>query len=400
MAGGRCASESMPAPLKGTKILVIMPSIPLHGMERANVQIMRLLKAAGADVLFVAESKWGTGVIKAIESSGCRWVGIELTQQLTLPPNPVQAFRTIKNWLRTHAAIRKAYRAYQPTHIYLTNVSFFLYSLPLTGRRGVKTVFRLPNPPESGLYSWKQRIWDLIWKRMIIPRCDVMVCNSRYTLQKLRELTDCDDKLELIYNSYPRREQQGMSDAPDVSAERLNVVYLGRIQKGKGVEELYQAAKSIVQRHPSVDFYLVGQSSWMNPFAESLIRENEKAGLSGRILFLDQVEDVPGLLEKADLHVCPSISAGESFPNVILEAKHAGLASVVFPTAGLPEAVAHGVEGLVCSGNSAEELADKIEQYVLSPELRRKHGEAARQSLRRHGERRATEEWIRVLAND
>ena len=38
------------------------------------------------------------------------------------------------------------------------------------------------------------------------------------------------------------------------------------------------------------------------------------------------------------MHVCPSLSAGDSFPNVILDAKKAGLPSVVFPTAGLPEA--------------------------------------------------------------
>ena len=130
------------------------------------------------------------------------------------------------------------------------------------------------------------------------------------------------------------------------------------------------------------------------------MRRNAEAGLSDRIRFLDHISDVGGLLEKADLHVCPSISSGESFPNVVLEAKHAGLPSVVFPTAGLPEAVVHGSEGLVCSGSSSKELAEKIEQYVLSPSLCRQHGTAARQSLRRHDEERITDDWVRVLTNE
>ena len=307
--------QSTPRSLEGVRILAVMPSVPLHGMERANVQIMRLLRNAGADVLFVAESEWGIGVIEAIEKAGCKWVGIELTQQLTLPSNPAQVYRSIGNWLRTHTAIRRIFCTYQPTHIYITNVSFFLYSLPLAGGREVKTIFRLPNPPESELFGWKQNLWNWIWKRVIIPRCDTLVCNSKYTCQRLSALAGSTDKIALIYNSLPKREQDGVSDAPDMSGERFNVVYLGRIQEGKGVQELYDAARTVVRRHASVDFYLAGQNSWRNPFAEALMRQNAEAGLSDRIRFLDHISDVGGLLEKADLHVCPSISSGESFPN-------------------------------------------------------------------------------------
>lgn len=391
--------ELSPVPLEGMRLLVVMPSIPLHGMERANIQIFRTLKDAGADVLFVAESRWGQGVIDAIEAAGCRWTGIELSQRLALPSNPIQAYRCIGNWLRTHRAIRNAFHAYRPTHLFLTNVAYFLYALPLPGKEDVKTVFRLPNPPESESSGWKQRVWNFIWSRVIIPRCDVLVCNSRYTCSRLNSLAGSTDKVQLIYNSIPRRIQIGVSDVTEISRDRFNVVYLGRIQRGKGVEELYEAARALVSRHPQLDFVLAGQSSWNNPFADALIARNDEAGLSERIRFLDHVSDVPGLLEKADLHVCPSISAGESFPNVVLEAKSAGLPSVVFPTGGLPEAVEHGSDGMVCLGTTAEELADRIEEYVLSPQLCRQHGAAARQSLRRHDEHKITAEWIRVLTD-
>lgn len=368
-------------------------------MERANIQIMSLLKGAGADVLFIAESEWGGGVVEAIESAGCKWVGIELTQQLSLPSNPVRLYRVWRNWLQTHREIRKVFFSYKPTHIYLTNVSFFLYSLPLTGRRKVKTVFRLPNPPESKSSGWKQWLWNRIWKIAIVPRCDALICNSQYTLDKLRALATPLDNLILIYNSLPKRARMSVSDAPEMSRKRFNVIYIGRIREEKGVGVLYDAAKIVVQRHESVDFYLIGQNSWQNPFADALIKENVEAGLSSRIRFLDHVSDIPTVLDKASLHVCPSISSGESFPNVVLEAKHAGLPSVVFPTAGLPEAVVHGSEGQVCSEVSSRELAERIEAYVGSPALCQEHGVAARQSLQRYDEKMITEEWIRALTN-
>jgi len=369
-------------------------------MERANTRIMRLLRSAGADVLFVAESRWGSDVIASIESAGCRWVDIQLPDRLALPSNPVHGYRLVRSWLKTHAAIRTIFQDYHPTHLYLTNLSFFLYSLPLAGGKDVTTVFRLPNPPDSGLTGWKQWISDWLWRRVIAPRCDILICNSRYTCRKLAAVAGSDDKIELIYNSLPDRDSVAVSDLPEISRERFNVVYLGRIQKAKGVELLYEAARAVVERHEAVDFYLAGQHSWRNPFAESLILRNREAGLSDRIVFLDQISDVPGLLENAHLHVCPSISTGESFPNVILEAKQAGIPSVVFPTAGLPEAVVDGVEGIVCPNPSSTDLAETIERYVSNPAMCRDHGVAARKSLRRHDESKISDDWIRVLTGE
>lgn len=388
------------SPLAGSRILVVMPSVPLHGMERATIQIMRLLREAGADVLFVAEPEWGGAVVREIEAAGCEWIGIELPERLALPGNPVQAVRLARSWLRTYAAIRETLEAYEPTHLYITNVSYFLNALPLTRTPGVRTIFRLPNPPESDLSGTRQRLRDWLWRSVIIPRCDTLVCNSRYTCEKLRALAGSKSRVELVYNSVPRRAPMEASDAPRISRQRFNVVFLGRIRRGKGVEHLYEAATSIVRRHPDVDFYLAGQYSWRNSFGEELVRRNEEAGLARRIRFLDHIADTPGLLAQADLHVCPSTSASESFPNVVLEAKSAGIPSVVFPTAGLPEAVVDGREGLVCASPTATELAEKIERYVLDPALCRHHGVAARRSLERHDEARIAQQWIGVLTDD
>ena len=41
--------------LDGIKILVVMPSVPVYGKERSNLQIMKMLREKSANILFVTD---------------------------------------------------------------------------------------------------------------------------------------------------------------------------------------------------------------------------------------------------------------------------------------------------------------------------------------------------------
>ena len=146
-----------------------------------------------------------------------------------------------------------------------------------------------------------------------------------------------------------------------------------------------------------MDFYLAGEYSWSNTFAEILVAKNAEEGFASRIVFLDHIQAADQLLKQAQLHVCPSTSTSESFPNVILEAKYAGLPSVAFETAGIPEAIRHGSEGLICREKTAECLAENIARYIMSPDLLKSHGDSARKSLIRHDEATIQAAWVKAL---
>ena len=379
------------------RVLVVMPSIPLHGMERANVQIMRLMRRAGFDVLCITESGWGHSVAKAVEDADCDQKGIRLGRTIRVPRGFFEALSLGLYWMKTSRQIHAIFRQYKPTHLYITTFSFFLLAYPLPGRAGIQTIFRLPNPPDLELHGWRRFISGILWRRFIIPRCDILVCNSSYSRDRLRKLAGTTTKIEVIYNSCPVRIDLDTSDAPRLSSDRFNVVYVGRIQKSKGVDLLYEAAKILVDKYSFVDFYLAGQHSWQNPFAESLIAENDSSERRCRISFLDQIEDVPGLLRQAKVHVCPSTSPSESFPNVVLEAKNAGIPSVVFDTAGLIEAVRDGSEGFICERKTVECLVRTIERYIEEPDLVTIHGKAARDSLDRYQEMHIQDAWENLI---
>ena len=64
----------------------------------------------------------------------------------------------------------------------------------------------------------------------------------------------------------------------------------------------------------------------------------------------------------------------------------AGVPSVIFPSGGLPELVAHGRDGFVCRARTAVALREGIEYYLdAEADALREAGAAARASLERLG---------------
>lgn len=386
-----------PLELSAARILVVMPSIPVQGMERANLRIMHMMRQRGADVLFITEREYGGGIQREVERIGCRWMPASFARRLRLTHHPREMASVLHAWWKAARDVQQICNVYRPTHIYVTNLMFFLYASLSLYRAPQPVIFRLPNPPDTRLSPMKQRLTNAIWRYGVAPLCRTMVCNSQYTRSQLEKIGLRIEKVRVIYNCVPEHANRGISDVPEMKSEHWNIVFLGRIRPEKGVQELFDAALRIVHERHDIDFYFVGEYHWQNPFAEALIREVEARGLQSRLRFPGQIEGVFDLLSRCDLHVCPSISTSESLPNVILEAKRQGIPSVIFPTAGLTEAVTHHVDGYVCQDISARGLYEGLQYFINRPAALRDAGKAARKSLERFSERRIADAWVDVF---
>ena len=73
-------------------------------------------------------------------------------------------------------------------------------------------------------------------------------------------------------------------------------------------------------------------------------------------------------------------SHGEGFPNSLVEAMAAGMASVVTPVGAVPEMVADG-GALVIPVGDAGALASAIERLAADPEVRRRLGKEAQRAV-------------------
>jgi glycosyltransferase involved in cell wall biosynthesis len=223
-----------------------------------------------------------------------------------------------------------------------------------------------------------------LWRRVILPSVDRWVAISKYVQGKLLAAGADPQAVRVIHNYPPERRRatpttalggsagatrgdEGLADVARRQSDGCTIVYMGQLTKEKGVHLLVDAALRLCQEREDVHFLLAGDYSWQNPFAEHLIKRVEAAGLATRIRFLGYVDDVPALLDLADIHCAPSVWE-EPLGNVILEAKRASVPSVVFPSGGLPEMVVeHGTDGFICRGKSVEALLEGLHHYLDLP---------------------------------
>jgi glycosyltransferase involved in cell wall biosynthesis len=375
------------------RILCFLPSVVLGGMERAVIAVMRQMMRRGAEVHFILDREWAVEIQEIVELAGATWSGVGLVPRVGLPRAWWEVRAQVRALFLASSELRAISDRFQPTVVFATAFSFAFFSRTIGRPEDVVSVFRLPNPPRRPampLRSWAMRqLWKLVCRDY-----DWMVCNSEFTAAQLVETLGRSDRVKVIRNLPPDVRQVEPSDAPVLEPERTRIVYLGRISAAKGVEHLYEAARIVLPLHPEVDFILAGPDPWEDPFAPMIKARCAEDGLEQRFRFVGELRDVQGLLRQAHLHVCPSVSPDDSFPNAILDAKLAGAPSVVFPVAGLPEAVEHGRDGLVTSEPTAQALAHALLQLLEDPALLRRMGAAAKESLVRFDPERIADEWM------
>jgi glycosyltransferase involved in cell wall biosynthesis len=176
-----------------------------------------------------------------------------------------------------------------------------------------------------------------------------------------------------------------------IAPDSLVVLYIGRMVRDKGVQELVKAFALLRAMQPRAVLVLVGPRELGDQIDEettSLIIN------SPDIIERGFEEDVRIYLEIADILVLPSYREG--LPNVLLQGACYKLPLVATDIPGNTDIITDGTTGLLIPSGDADRLVDAIDRLASSPELRQRLGEAAFDSVsRRYGQE---EHWLAVLA--
>src|SRR5690606_3438035 len=289
-------------PRAATRVLVLFGNIPLLGHERGNIQVFNALKARGVDALFVTHKEYGHEYIQPeLDRLGHRWDVATFPRLFSRGMDLGTWVARLRSTARGAVEFWRIGRAYEPTHVHTGHVMHFLALLPVIRLLRVPVVYRLGDAPQQ-----HRPLFRFLWRRVIIPHVSRFVCVSEYIRELLLQAGASPEKTTVIY-SYPSQRPADLAPAPIEPFDGRTVLYMGQLSEEKGVDLLVEAAISLCKEHDDVRFLLAGDYTWQNPFAEALIQQVERLGLSDRIRFLGYVEDVPGLLAAADLHVCPSV---------------------------------------------------------------------------------------------
>lgn len=137
-----------------------------------------------------------------------------------------------------------------------------------------------------------------------------------------------------------------------ISPDDFVFVFIGRLVKDKGVQELVQAFVKLQKLHPQVKLLLVGPFEQdLDPISEDILQEIEQ---NPNILSVGFQNDVRPYLAISQALAFPSYREG--FPNVPMQAGCFGLPSIVTNINGCNEIIQHGENGLIVPPKSMEEL--------------------------------------------
>ncbi len=365
-----------PAP----RVLVALGNAALNGQERGNIEALYAAKEVGVDALFVTHAAWGHRHLQpALDRLGLRWTALDYARHFTKQLSPLGWVRNVGRLLAASWGFWRIARRYRPTHVHAANPHYVLSVLPALLLMRTPLVYRLGDVPTQ-----HHALYRRLWRWFIIPRAERFVCVSAYVRDRLVELGAPAEKTQVLYSYPPERPAAEPLEPPEPFAG-TTVVYVGQIAKHKGVDLLVEAAVALCRARDDVRFLLAGAMARTNPFALALFGRVQAAGLGDRIRFLGYVEDVPGVLASAAVHVMPSVCE-EALGNALVEAKQAGVPSVIFPSGGMPELVEHGRDGVVCRARTAEALREGIGELMdAEPERLAAMAMAARDSLGRLG---------------
>jgi glycogen(starch) synthase len=168
-----------------------------------------------------------------------------------------------------------------------------------------------------------------------------------------------------------------------VTREDRTVLYVGRIERRKGVETIIEAWPDIQRAVPDTHLVMAGNDHPSGPSGKMMVpylhdRLDWLGVPRGTVEFTGPVERaaLPTLYARAAVCLVPSLY--ENFPYTCLEAMACGCAVVASAVGGISEIITNGVDGVLVPPNNARALAAALVHLLTDDALRHRLGRTAR----------------------
>ncbi len=350
----------------------------LGGMERRTMEILDYAAAGGSAVHCVFEHRpWRRyRLTHRAEQSGHSWSSTRVTAGLFSGERSLLwAVRVMGDLLLSSTRIFLAAVRRRPRVVFLASFASALRNWPaLLALRwmGFTILLRSGNAPALGIRH--QRIWRWLVDSVV----DAHVANSQFIASEIAATGIRSEKVRIIRNPLP----EGLVYPTRVTKVERRIIYVGQVLPEKGILEFLDALSLLQSRGIPFEAALVGRfHGWEHPTHrghKDLVRDRIASLPSGAVRILGEREDVVELMAAAAVHCCPSQERQrEGLANVVLQAKVAGIPSVVTPSGALPEMVRHRVDGWVCGGFGPEAIAEGLAYFLQDPIACRQAGAEA-----------------------
>jgi glycosyltransferase involved in cell wall biosynthesis len=340
------------------KIVQLLPSLDLGGMERLAVDLARQQKAEGHEPAIYCTSHPG-----------------QLAPEAEAANVPVHPFgKTTGFSLRLIRDLASRLRVDCPDVLHAHNALVLHYGIAAARLARVPVVI---NTRHGGNMNWDphcERIW-----RHAVRWIDSVV----FVSEGVREYYVTKDRLSrrntsVIYNGIDVDKFTANPAHPTTHLPRFRVGCVGRLVPAKDHVTMIRSFAMVSAAMPEAELHILGDG----PCRAAISQTIESLGIANRVFLHGASLDVSGFLSTLDLFVLSSVDEG--LPISLMEALAAGLPVVSTRLPGLTELAPECVVAGYCNPGQPKSLAEKILCAAHRPDLPAL-GEAARRWAQKFG---------------
>ncbi len=222
---------------------------------------------------------------------------------------------------------------------------------------------------------------------LLSSRADLVISNSwvgkKYHISK----GYCKNKITVVPNGIDTKIFQPAPEAGKRLCKNLGIPSgmpvigrIGRIDPMKDYKTFFKACSLVSKKVPQVHFIIAGDGPPL--FIEELKALNKKLGISNRVFWLGQQEDIVSVYNACTV-TCSSSSFGEGFPNAVAESLSCEVLCAATDVGDTSIIIGrHG--GLVVPPKNSEALAQAMLKLLFLPKNKRLEME---KSARKHIEK-------------
>ena len=348
------------------RILVLTNNI--GGLHSFRKEVVKAIAEAGYEV-YISEPDDDERV-RYFEEIGCHIVKTDFNRRGMNPVEDVKLM--LKYW--------KMIKQLKPKAVLSYTIKPNIYggiACRLTGTPQLANVTGLGDAMENG--GWLQKLTVGLYKVGIgKAKCvffqnatNKQFCETHGIVgRKTRLLPGSGVNLEHhTYQAFPKDEG------------KVRFLFIGRMQRDKGIEEYFAAAKVIKGRYPNTEFQILGdvEGNYQDKL-DALAKE-------GIVNYLGTTSDVRPYIGAVECTIMPSYHEGMS--NVNLESAANGRPVITTDVPGCRETVDKGVTGFLVEAKDVMSLIDGIEKFLdLSREKKEQMGMEGRGKVEREFDRR------------
>lgn len=261
-------------------------------------------------------------------------------------------------------------RALNPDIIMIFYANWQVYELYDALRDlGISLCYRECSNPERVLgVNWTNasNAWQM--------RNDILESASGICVMQAQYAASFPDNLQPLIQAIPNACKRSPRFSTDGKSN--TILHVGAAKKNKNPEVMLDAFILLASHFPDWKLLLCTTAPpHPKPEYEAFKNRIEKEIPPGRVILLENVEDMGQLYTAANIHCITSMSEG--LPNCVCEAMSVGVPSVGFTdSVGTNLLIRNGVNGLL-SDSSPEALAAALEALIVNPGLARALGEQA-----------------------